>query len=175
MDVNTDLFPTVTINMVNACLPRDKGKGKAEIVPIQFVPKQNFRPQVKTDLFSSEPPQDLFGPTIVESMSSSNTEEIEEPMILCNRCKANVKPKEMLRQIGILQQVPTTAMTPQHMLGTGQRHKVFDKLGPQVQNIKPFSARRRLDFDTPFYNEDYYARNSGSSSSPVSQRTFRPP
>ncbi|KAM1787909.1 hypothetical protein ACFX11_038266 [Malus domestica] len=125
MDVNTDLFPTVTINMVNARLPWDKGKGKAE-----FVPKQNSRPRVKIDLFSSEPPHDLFGPTIVESMSSSNAEEIEEPMILCSWCKAIVKPKEKPRQIGILQQVPTTAMTPQHMLGTGQRHKVFDRLGP---------------------------------------------
>ena len=69
----------------------------------------------------------------------------------------------------------TTAVTSQNMLGTGQRHTGFNRLGPQTQDTKPSSVRRRLDFDAPFYNEDYYARSSGSSSSPVNQCTFRPP
>ena len=29
MGIDTDPFPTATVNMVDACLPRDKGKGKA--------------------------------------------------------------------------------------------------------------------------------------------------
>ncbi|KAM1380786.1 hypothetical protein ACFX2I_022472 [Malus domestica] len=32
MSVDTDPFPTAIVNMVNACLPKDKGKGKAEAV-----------------------------------------------------------------------------------------------------------------------------------------------
>ncbi|KAM2171428.1 hypothetical protein EV2_035716 [Malus domestica] len=104
-------------------------------------------------------------------MSSSSAEEIEEPMIVCSQCE----PKEKSRQIGKPQQVPITAMTPQKVLGTFQSHKVFDRLGPQVQDTKPSFARRRLDFDVPFYNEVYYTCNSGSSSSPVNQHTFRPP
>lgn len=99
-------------------------------------------------------------------MPSSSTKEIEESMILYSRCKAKVEPKEKPRQIGIPQQVPIAAMTPQQVLGTGQCHKVFGRLGPQVQDTRPSSARRCLDFDVPFYNEDYYACSSGSSSSP---------
>ncbi|KAM2670743.1 hypothetical protein EV1_006639 [Malus domestica] len=37
------------------------------------------------------------------------------------------------------------------------------------------SVRRRLDFDTSFYDEDYYKRNSSSSESSRSQKTFKPP
>ncbi|KAM2670742.1 hypothetical protein EV1_006638 [Malus domestica] len=32
MSVDTDPFPTATVNMVDACLPKDKGKGKTEDV-----------------------------------------------------------------------------------------------------------------------------------------------
>ena len=53
MGVNTDPFLTATINMVDARLPEDKGKGKAEFVPMRFVPKQNSRPRLKLDLFSN--------------------------------------------------------------------------------------------------------------------------
>ncbi|KAM1746862.1 hypothetical protein COP2_013629 [Malus domestica] len=35
MSVDTDPFPTATVNMVDACLPKDKGKGKAEDVATQ--------------------------------------------------------------------------------------------------------------------------------------------
>ena len=97
MGVDTDPFPTATVSMVDARLPKDKGKGKAEFVPMRSVTKQNSRPRLKIDLFSNEPPQDLIGPVVVESMSSSNAEETNEPTILCSRCKADVvltKPKE---------------------------------------------------------------------------------
>ncbi|KAM0975794.1 hypothetical protein ACFX2I_018644 [Malus domestica] len=39
MSIDTDRFPTATVSMVDAYLPRDKGKGKAKFVPMQFVPK----------------------------------------------------------------------------------------------------------------------------------------
>ncbi|KAM2769632.1 hypothetical protein PS2_012353 [Malus domestica] len=35
MNVDTDPFPTTIVNMVNACLPKDKGKRKAEAVATQ--------------------------------------------------------------------------------------------------------------------------------------------
>ncbi|KAM1044806.1 hypothetical protein ACFX2I_035775 [Malus domestica] len=74
-------------------------------------------------------------------MSSSSTKEIKEPMILCSRCKANVELKEKLCHVGIPQQVLTAAMKPQHVLGISQCHKVFDRLGPQVQDTKLSSTR----------------------------------
>ncbi|KAM2824370.1 hypothetical protein COP1_034289 [Malus domestica] len=37
------------------------------------------------------------------------------------------------------------------------------------------SVRRRLDFNDSFYDEDYYKRNSSSSESSRSQKTFKPP
>ena len=110
-------------------------------------------------------------------MSSSSAEETNEPTVMCSRCKADVvlvEPEEKPRRVEI-PRVHIATGTPQKMLGTGQQKTVFNRLGPQTQDTKPSSVRRRLDFDVPFYNEDYYARNSGSSSSPVNQRTFKPP
>ncbi|KAM1833686.1 hypothetical protein ACFX13_023480 [Malus domestica] len=37
------------------------------------------------------------------------------------------------------------------------------------------SVRGRLDFDASFYAEGYYKRNSSSSESSRSQKTFKPP
>ncbi|KAM1344339.1 hypothetical protein ACFX2F_008422 [Malus domestica] len=56
-----------------------------------------------------------------------------------------------------------------------QRQKVFDRLGPRKQTDGSTLVRRRLDFDEPFYNKDYYSRNSSSSSSSANPKTFRPP
>lgn len=42
MLVDADLFPSATISMVDAHLPGDKKKGKAEFIPTYHVPKQNF-------------------------------------------------------------------------------------------------------------------------------------
>ncbi|KAM2571954.1 hypothetical protein TB1_006613 [Malus domestica] len=39
MTINIDPFLSTTVGMVNAYLPKSKGKGKAEFVPIQHVPK----------------------------------------------------------------------------------------------------------------------------------------
>ncbi|KAM1790485.1 hypothetical protein ACFX12_034541 [Malus domestica] len=65
MTVNIDPFPSVTVGMVDAHLPKNKRKWKAEFVPIQHIPKQNSWPQIKIDLFSNEPPTELLGPAIV--------------------------------------------------------------------------------------------------------------
>ncbi|KAM2277153.1 hypothetical protein ACFXTI_035487 [Malus domestica] len=46
---------------------------------------------------------------------------------------------------------------------------------PQKQTDGPTSVRRRLAFDTPFYNEDYYSCNSRSSSLSANPKTFGPP
>ncbi|KAM2983339.1 hypothetical protein FF2_009283 [Malus domestica] len=47
---------------------------------------------------------------------------------------------------------------PSKKPGKGQRQKVFDRLGPKKQTDGPTSLRRCLDFDTLFYNEDYYSQ-----------------
>ncbi|KAM1975131.1 hypothetical protein ACFX15_039945 [Malus domestica] len=57
----------------------------------------------------------------------------------------------------------------------GQRQKVFDRLSPRKQTDGSTSVRRRLDFDVPFYNEDYYSRNSSSLSSSANPKPFRLP
>ncbi|KAM1804003.1 hypothetical protein ACFX12_029919 [Malus domestica] len=97
MTVDVDPFPSATVGMVNAHLPKSKWKGKAEFVPVQHVPKKNSQPRLKIDLFSNEPPTEFSGPTIVESMLDSSAEEIDRPMVLCSNCRARVlltEPKE---------------------------------------------------------------------------------
>ncbi|KAM2227911.1 hypothetical protein ACFXTI_014670 [Malus domestica] len=49
MSIDTDLFPTATVNMVDARLPRDKGKGKAEVATLQSSLNQNSRPRFNAD------------------------------------------------------------------------------------------------------------------------------
>ncbi|KAM0963509.1 hypothetical protein FF2_022363 [Malus domestica] len=133
MTVDVDPFPSATISMVDAHLLKNKRKGKAEFVPIQHIPKQNSRPWIKIDLFSNEPPTELSGSAIVESMSDSSTKETNEPMVLCSNCKAHVvltKPKEKPPQTLTPRQPSKAAVTPLKELGEGQRHKVFDRLDP---------------------------------------------
>ncbi|KAM1764053.1 hypothetical protein ACFX11_003336 [Malus domestica] len=57
MSVDTDPFPTATVNMVDACLPKDKGKGKAEVIATQCFQNQNSRPRFIADFRSNEPPK----------------------------------------------------------------------------------------------------------------------
>ncbi|KAB2600687.1 hypothetical protein D8674_038418 [Pyrus ussuriensis x Pyrus communis] len=107
MTVDTNHFPTAIISMVDPRLPRDQRNGKAKFMPMQFIQKQSFRPQLKINLFSNEPPQDPIGPAIVESLSDSS-EETDGPIVLCSRCKANVistEPKEKpLRALKYMQE-----------------------------------------------------------------------
>ena len=100
MGVDTDPFPTTTVGMVDANLPRDKGKGKIEFISARQVPKKGSQPRLKIDLFSNAPPQDTVGPAIVESMSSFSAEETNESTTLCTRCKIDVsiKPRARPRQ-----------------------------------------------------------------------------
>ncbi|KAM1867170.1 hypothetical protein ACFX13_009929 [Malus domestica] len=81
MMVNVDSFPSATVGMVDAHLPKSKGKENAEFVAVQHVPKKNSQPRLKIDLFSNEPPTDFSGPAVVESMSDSSAEEIDKPMV----------------------------------------------------------------------------------------------
>ncbi|KAM2485709.1 hypothetical protein ACFX1W_037861 [Malus domestica] len=123
MTVDVDRFPSITVGMVDAHLPKNKGKWKAEFVPIQHVPKQNSRPRLKIDLFSNEPPIEFLGLAIVESMLDSSVEEVEGPMILCSRCKACVvltEPKEKLPQVTASRQPSKAATTSLKKLGEGQ-------------------------------------------------------
>ena len=106
-------------------------------------------------------------------MSSSGAEEATESATLCTQCKADVpvKPRARPQQTEMprVRSVPTTL---QRTPGLSPRNTVFNRLDPQ--EVKSTLARRRLNFDTPFYNEEYYSRNSSSSSSFASRRTFKP-
>ncbi|KAM2114304.1 hypothetical protein ACFX1Q_022864 [Malus domestica] len=96
MSVDTDPFPTTTVSMVNACLPKDKGKGKAEAVTTQRFRNQNSRPRFMADFRSNEPPTALTGPAIVKPMTDYSTDEDSGTAVLCSKCKAKViiEPKE---------------------------------------------------------------------------------
>ncbi|KAM1980621.1 hypothetical protein ACFX15_037214 [Malus domestica] len=69
MSVDTDPFPMATVNMVDAHLPKDKGKGKAEAVTTQHFLNQNPRPRFTADFRSNKPPTVLTGPAIVKPMT----------------------------------------------------------------------------------------------------------
>ena len=96
MTVDVNLFLSMTIGMVDAHLPKSKGKGKVEFIPVQHVLKQNSQPRLKIDLFLNEPLTEFSGLAIVESMSDSSAEKADGPMVLCGRCKTRIvltKPK----------------------------------------------------------------------------------
>ncbi|KAM2291862.1 hypothetical protein ACFXTI_026679 [Malus domestica] len=178
MTVDTDPFPLAIVGIVDAHLLKSKGKRKAEFVLLQQILKQNSRPRIKIELFSNEPPTKFSGPAIVESMSDSNTEKTDGPMVLCGSCKACViltEPKEKPPHTPVPWKPSKAATTSPKELGGGQCQKVFDRLSPKKRTDSPTSARQRLDFDAPFYNEDYYSSNSNSSSSSMNKKTFKPP
>ena len=172
MGVDADPFPTTTVGMVDAHLPRDKGTGKAKVVSARHIPRKGTKPRLQIDLFSNSPLS--TGPAIDEPMSSSGAEETNESATLRTKSKADVrvKPRAQPRQTET-PRFRSGPLTPQKTPSSNTRNTVFNRLGPQ--EIKSSSARRRLDFDTSFYNEEYYSCNSSSSSSSASRRTFKPP
>ncbi|KAM2936422.1 hypothetical protein COP2_034024 [Malus domestica] len=87
MVIDVDLFPTTTVSMIDAYLPKDKRKGKAEFIPMQYVLRQNARLRLKVDLSSDEPPRYFSNTVYDESMSDSSTKKTDEPMVLCSWCK----------------------------------------------------------------------------------------
>ena len=141
---------------------------------MQHVPKQNSQLWLRIDLFSNEPPKALSGLAIIEPMTDSRAQETDGPIFICSRCKTDVtiRPKKKPPQSTIKQSSFMTATTNQKMLGSGQRQGVFNRLGLKtwVDELPP--VRRCLDFDASFYNEDYYALNSSSSSSSASQENL---
>ncbi|KAM1414866.1 hypothetical protein ACFX2I_006584 [Malus domestica] len=152
MSVDTDPFPTATVNMVDACLPKDKGKGKAEAVATQHFQNQNSRPHFMADFRSNEPPTALTGPAIVKPMMDYSTDEDSGTTILCSKCRAKVNIEPEGKSSPLIMEQPTAA----------------------TQQKTP-SVRRCLDFDASFYDNDYYICNSSSSESSLSQKTFKPP
>ncbi|KAM0976219.1 hypothetical protein ACFX2C_019159 [Malus domestica] len=106
-------------------------------------------------------------------MTDYSTDEDNGSAILCSKCKANVNTEPKEKSSPPIMEQPTAA-TQQKVLNAGQHQGVFDRLGPKVQVEKTPSVRWRLDFDAPFYDEDYYICNSSSSESSQSQKTFKP-
>ncbi|KAM2350184.1 hypothetical protein ACFX1X_013612 [Malus domestica] len=174
MSVDTDPFPTTTVNMVDACLPQDKGKGKAEAVATQRFRNQNSQPRFMADFRSNEPPTALTGPAIVKPMMDYNTNEDNGIAILCSKCRAKVNIEPGEKSPPPIMEQPTVA-TQQKVTNVGQHQGVFDRLGPKVRMEETPSVRRCLDFDASFYDDDYYIRNSSSSESSRSQKTFKLP
>ena len=62
MGVDTDPFPTTTVGMVDAHLPRDKGKGKIEIVSARHIPRKGDQ-TAASDRFVLEFPTSRFDRT----------------------------------------------------------------------------------------------------------------
>ncbi|KAM2185621.1 hypothetical protein ACFX1Q_030603 [Malus domestica] len=81
MTVDTDPFHSVTVGLVDARLPKSKGKENVEFAPVQHILKQSSQPRLKIDLFSNAPPTELSGPAIVEPMSNYNDEENGGPIV----------------------------------------------------------------------------------------------
>ncbi|KAM2361100.1 hypothetical protein FF1_003500 [Malus domestica] len=174
MSVDTDPFPTTTVNMVDACLPKDKGKRKVETVTTKRFLNQNSRPRFMADFRSNKPPTALTGPAIVKPMTDYSTDEDSGTTVLCSKCKANVNTEPKEKSSPPIMAQPTAA-TQQKVINAGQHQGVFDRLGPKVRVEETHLVRRHLDFDALFYDEDYYIRNSSSSESSQSQKTFKPP
>ncbi|KAM1972675.1 hypothetical protein ACFX1X_019426 [Malus domestica] len=174
MSVDTDPFPMATVSMVDARLPRDKGKEKVEDIPIPRVLNLNCWQRFNIDFCSNKPPTVLTGPAIVKPITEYSTDEERGSEVLCKKCKANInaEPKDE-SPLAMIKQ--PTAAAQRKVLDVGQRHGVFDRLGPKVQVEETPPVRRHLDFDASFYDEDYYVRNSSSSESSKSQKTFKPP
>ena len=168
MAVDVNPFPSTTIGMVDAHIP--KNKGKAKYVPVQHIHQRNCRTRLKLDLFSNAPPVEQSGPPADDPMTRSSPDGTYESTVLCDHCKTLVEPGKKTSSTP-----PTAPVTSPKGLGNGPRRQVFDRLGPQVRPKDQTSVRRRLDFDAPFYNEDYYSRNTNSSSSPADRKTFKPP
>ncbi|KAM1344338.1 hypothetical protein ACFX2I_008312 [Malus domestica] len=59
MTVDTDPFPSATVGMVDARLPKSKGKKKVGFAPVQHILKQSSQPRLKIDLFSNASPTEL--------------------------------------------------------------------------------------------------------------------
>ncbi|KAM1003900.1 hypothetical protein ACFX2C_004163 [Malus domestica] len=170
MSVDTDPFPTATVNMVDAYLPKDKGKGKAEVVETQRPRSQNCRPRFMADFRSNKPPTALTGPAIVKPMMDYNTDKDSGAAVLCGKCRAKVDSEPEEKPSSQL-----VATTRPKVANEGQHHGVFERLSPKVRMEETPPVRRRLDFDASFYDDDYYKRNSSSSESSRSQKTFKPP
>ncbi|KAM2576855.1 hypothetical protein TB2_002587 [Malus domestica] len=79
--------------MVDACLPRDKGKEKVEDIPIPRVLNLNSRQRFNIDFRSNKPPTVLTGSTIVKPMTEYSTDEERGTEVLCKKCKANINAK----------------------------------------------------------------------------------
>ncbi|KAM1105004.1 hypothetical protein ACFX19_013520 [Malus domestica] len=132
MSVDTDPFPTATVNMVDACLPKDKGKGKAEDVATQRFRNQNSRPRFMVDFCSNKPPTALTGPAIVKPMIDYTTDEDSGTAVLCSKCRAKVGSEPKDKPSSLITKRPTAA-TQQKVADVGQHQGVFDRLGPKVR------------------------------------------
>ncbi|KAM1798803.1 hypothetical protein ACFX12_032837 [Malus domestica] len=67
--------------MVDALLPKSKGKKKVEFTPVQHIRKQSSQPRLKIDLFSNAPSTELSRLAVVEPMSNYNDEENGGPIV----------------------------------------------------------------------------------------------
>ena len=147
---------------------------KGEIIPARRYLTKGCQPRLKIDLSSNSPPRDSVKPAIAKSRPGSDAAKPDESATLRTQRKADgpVRPLAQPRQ-GARSRLCSEPATPQKTSSSDPRNTVFNRLGPQ--EVKSSSVRRRLNFDTPFYNEEYYSRNSGSSSSSASRGTFKPP
>ncbi|KAM2169645.1 hypothetical protein ACFX1Q_038927 [Malus domestica] len=103
-------------------------------------------------------------------MMDYSTDEDSGAAVLCGKCRAKVDSEPEEKPYSQL-----VATTRPKVANEGQHHGVFERLGPKVRMEETPPVRRRLDFDASFYDDDYHKRNSSSSESSRSQKTFKPP
>ncbi|KAM2271824.1 hypothetical protein ACFXTI_039092 [Malus domestica] len=103
-------------------------------------------------------------------MMDYSTDEDSGAAVLCGKCRAKVDSEPEEKPSSQL-----VATTRPKVANEGQHHGVFERLGPKVRMEETPPVRRRLDFDASFYDDDYHKRNSSSSESSRSQKTFKPP
>ncbi|KAM1851233.1 hypothetical protein ACFX13_015329 [Malus domestica] len=160
----------------NCVVFRDNVQSWIDNGKLKFPEKKmsNSRPRFMADFRSNKPPTALTGPAIVKPMIDYTTDEDNGTTVLCSKCRAKVGSEPEGKPSSLITERPTAA-TQQKVADVGQHQGVFDRLGPKVRMEEAPSVRRRLDFNASFYDEDYYKRNSSSSESSRSQKTFKPP
>ncbi|KAM2660810.1 hypothetical protein EV2_023189 [Malus domestica] len=107
-------------------------------------------------------------------MMDYSTDEDSGTTVFCSKCRAKVNSEPEEKPFLLITE-RLTAATQQKVANIGHHQGVFDRLDPKVRMEETPLVRRRLDFDAPFYDEDYYIRNSSNSESSRSQKTFKPP
>ncbi|KAM2162673.1 hypothetical protein ACFX1Q_040437 [Malus domestica] len=88
MMVDMDPFPSATVSMVDAHLPKENGR-----LILPQILKKGSQPRLKINLFSNAPPTKLSVPAIVESMSDSSEDGNGGPIMPTSQPQSTITTK----------------------------------------------------------------------------------